>query len=243
MENLNPISFAIIAEGVTDQIVIKNILQGIFGLEGTFIMVNNLQPLNNSSDINSPGGWTLTLDYLKNSEKLKDALNYNDFIVINIDTDRSPDPGFDVSHYKDGVELDQKSLINNIINHLRTIIDKDVLSEIEDKMIFAIPVHSIECWLLHLHCPSEIYKTKNCLNRLNNCLRKKNIKMIQKGAGKGIFDQYKNLSKNFKEIKNINEKKKEDISLNFFCDQLIAKKQLFKEKLDDIEKNRQLSDF
>lgn len=48
-ETIEPISFGIISEGITDQKVIKHILEGVFGVEGTFIDVRFLQPPNDET--------------------------------------------------------------------------------------------------------------------------------------------------------------------------------------------------
>ena len=80
-------SFALITEGITDQIVIENILYGFVGdLE---IDINPLQPLRDETDENRAsnfGNWHKVLEYCS-SDRFKNALQFNDFIVVQIDTD------------------------------------------------------------------------------------------------------------------------------------------------------------
>lgn len=60
-------TFAIIAEGITDQVVIENILLGCFADEDEEPTVNYEQPLLDTTGQSAApayGGWTLVFDYL-----------------------------------------------------------------------------------------------------------------------------------------------------------------------------------
>jgi hypothetical protein len=76
------IKFGLIAEGLTDQIVIKSILAGYFNRSD--LVIRSLQP-EIDKDKNF-GGWTLVFDYCR-SKKFQEAFQSNDYIIIQIDTD------------------------------------------------------------------------------------------------------------------------------------------------------------
>ncbi|MFS8066703.1 MAG: hypothetical protein ACMG6S_10060 [Byssovorax sp.] len=91
-------TFAIIAEGITDQRVIDSILLGCLGEEDDEPVVTYEQPpldrtgLSVKSPKPEPGGWTLVLQYLRDGKHL-DALQFNDYLVVHIDTDVCEEPG------------------------------------------------------------------------------------------------------------------------------------------------------
>ena len=88
-------AFGLITEGPTDQVVIENILTGYFG--DYDILFNELQPLRDASSGQSEiGGWTKVLEYC-GSSKFKEAFQFNKYVIIQVDTDISEEPGFDVS--------------------------------------------------------------------------------------------------------------------------------------------------
>ena len=97
-------SFALITEGVTDQEVIENILFGFFGDD---IDVNPLQPPLDITDRNDPerfGGWQMALEYC-GSAKFEQAFQFNEYVVIQIDTDDSQEQPFNVPHLEAGKTL------------------------------------------------------------------------------------------------------------------------------------------
>lgn len=71
-------TFALIAEGITDQIVIENILIGCLTEGEEEPEVNRLQPLRDStgqSAAPAPGGWTLVFEYLRLGKHLEALQN------------------------------------------------------------------------------------------------------------------------------------------------------------------------
>jgi hypothetical protein len=83
----------LITEGITDQIVIENILMGYFDSNEDYIEFMELQPLRDETDNKSGyGGWGKVLEYCESS-KFKGALQFHDYIIVQIDTDISDDYG------------------------------------------------------------------------------------------------------------------------------------------------------
>jgi len=82
-------TFGLIAEGITDQVVIENILIGYFN--NPDIVVNPLLPLRDETDknrIENYSNWLKVFDYCASS-KLKEAFQFSDYLIIQVDTDTS----------------------------------------------------------------------------------------------------------------------------------------------------------
>ncbi|MDZ4787195.1 MAG: phage tail protein [bacterium] len=142
------ISFGLITEGLTDQIVIENILAGYFNSPD--IDVEPLQPERDKDNDNKSkyGGWTLVFDYCQ-SKDFRESFQFIDYIIIQIDTDVSED--YHIAHQDENGEFTPQQLIEKVIEKLRDAIGEDFYSQNQQKIVFAISVHSIECWLLPLY--------------------------------------------------------------------------------------------
>ncbi len=212
--------FALITEGVTDQIVIDNILSGFFDTND--IDINSLQPPFDETDKNrlaSYGGWTLVLDYCA-STKFKEVFQYNEYIIIQIDTDVSEESHFDIPHRDDqGKELTVNDLIQRVRAKFRALIGENFLDNHEKRILFAISVHSVECWLLPIYY-TDTRKSKivNCLDTLNRQLQKKENFSIDRDA-KNI-DYYEIIAKQYRKQKTLIKLYKENPSLRIFIEEI-----------------------
>ncbi len=169
ISNMKKRTFAGIVEGVTDKRVITNILAGYFN--NPDIKVTWLQPRDTIANTKEPpAGWTRVLKYCK-TKQFKDSFQENEYVIIHIDTDVSPKETFDVSHYDENEKLlTAEHLIAKVINKFRSLIGEDFYDRYADKIIFAIAVHSIECWLLPLCLPEKKTETDDCMNILKRDL-------------------------------------------------------------------------
>jgi len=170
-------TFGLITEGITDQFIIENILIGYFDKDEENIEFNELQPLRDEIDKNRAknyGGWSKVIEYCE-SDEFKEALRFHDYIIIQIDTDVSDKPyGYGISHSENGKELSPDQLIEKVVAKFIDLIGKSIYEQHQNKIIFAISVHSIECWLLPLYyTDKKKSKRVNCLNTLNQALLKK----------------------------------------------------------------------
>lgn len=166
--------FALAGEGVTDQIVIENILCGHYkNIDDLDDEITYLQPPFDETDKKQKdhGGWEILLSYLGEKRFRDDVLN-SDYIIIQIDTDVSEHKNFGVSHYdSQNKELPVAQLIDDIKQYLIEKIGSNFYKETQEKIIFAISVHSLECWILS-HFEQKKEKTKNCLKALEKALQK-----------------------------------------------------------------------
>ncbi len=166
-------SFALITEGITDQIVIENILVGFF--DDPNLDVNPLQPLRDETDRNrtlTAGNWHKVLEYCS-SEEFRGAFQFNDYLIVQIDTDVAADYGV-YGRDEEGNDVSADSMIERVKTQLRERIGAEFYPRYDSRILFAVSVHSIECWLLPLFF-SDNRKAKlvNCLDTLNQGLRKK----------------------------------------------------------------------
>ncbi len=174
-------TFAGVTEGLTDQIVIGNILDGYFNSD---LDVNWLQPIRDTTDANKSsnyGGWSQVLEYCR-SPDFKEAFQFNEYIIIQIDTDVSEEKHYDVPHQdKNNRKFNSEQLIEKVIEKFKTIIGEEFYNKYQERIIFAITVHCIECWLLPLF-PTKIKKPiiTNCLFRVNEALTKKGEEALDK---------------------------------------------------------------
>jgi len=169
--------FAVIAEGVCDQRVIENIVLGFFQDEDEEPILNPIQPPPMGSGSPAPpAGWTLVLQSLRRGDA-QQAMQFNDYVIIHIDTDVQEEAGFDVPRRKDGVELSVSDRVANVIARLTLEIDATFYEAYKGRLLFAIAVDSIECWLLPLLLKNKkAEKTTGCLAAANKELRRANRK-------------------------------------------------------------------
>lgn len=162
-------NIGLITEGITDQIVIRNILLGYFGEDN--IEIRDLQPEKNKDKF---GNWLNVFNYC-HSIDFRLSLEANDYLIIQIDTDVSEEKGFNVfQKHENGDLLNSEELIKKVKAKLIGLIGTEFYQEYCNKIIFAISVHSIECWLLPLYYQDKRKaEIKNCISKLAQAVRKK----------------------------------------------------------------------
>ncbi|MDQ7091887.1 MAG: AAA family ATPase [Methylococcales bacterium] len=164
-------------------------------------------------------GWRNLLIYLESDIFREDVENF-EFMVIQVDTDVSNDGNehFNVPHYdSDNRALSTKTLINNVTEKLISTIDKNdtgFYPYYSERIIFAVSVHSIECWLVAHY--SEQVETQECFKVLGTIKLPKKIPVTKKHNGRN----YHRLSEPFLDRKNIDLVAKKNISFKAFIDKL-----------------------
>lgn len=216
------VTFGIIAEGITDQYVIENILRGFFADAAEEPVVNYVQPPLDATARGGqppPAGWTLVFRALADGEHRK-ALQFNDFLVIQVDTDVCEEKGFDVPRRENGRELSPDELAARVSARLRVCLGEDFCRAHGDKVIFAVAVHSTECWLLPLLYPDKkAQKITGCLEAANQALRRANQKPLTSGDSKQI-KAYDDASRPYARRRELKKHQGRNPSLAWFVRQL-----------------------
>jgi len=114
------LKFGVIAEGPTDQTVIENILLGYFEDREDEPDIRYIQPPRPLTE--APAGWGHVFKSLERKD-YEGALQYNDYLVIHIDTDVQEEPGFDVPRRDGGKELSVSDRVDRVIARLKQNID------------------------------------------------------------------------------------------------------------------------
>ena len=219
--------FGLAGEGVTDQIVLENVLFGLYGDVDEFDEdeIAYLQPLLDATDEDGLGSWTRLLTYLDNKRFRADVLNHQ-FVIIQVDTDVAAEKGFDVVVVDENNQpLPVEAIIENVRQRLIAQMDvakEGFYDEHKGNIVFAISVHSLECWLFNLY-----NKNPNHAGRISSCeshLRKMVAadKALTKFAkNKPVYDE---LSAPFykKKGKKIAEVAKVDVSFGILIEKLQA---------------------
>jgi hypothetical protein len=203
--------FDFIGEGLTDHIVIKNLLIGFFNDKN--LIVNRLLP-----QAKEPGGWGRVLKYLPTDE-FKTAVQNTDYMIIQIDTAECGDWGEGIKHC--GAD-DAKIL--GFIEEVKTVLIKKIgkrfFASNENKMLFAISVHDIECWLLPFNSTQKSQHSKaiGCVNALEKISNKLGFSLHQKHYKEGKF--YSDFAKDMKKKAILLAKSKLNPSLKVFIETL-----------------------
>lgn len=184
----------IISEGFTDQIVLENILIGFF--DDKNLPVNYLQPLPNTT-----GNWDKVFKYCQ-SDDFKQALQYNDLLIVQIDSDFMQHGEVSENYRIDLQGLSPIEIVAAMSQKLVELIGTDFYISNENRIVFAVSVDSIECWLLPIYYRNQskkAAKTSGCLDTLNKVLlQQEGFSIDAKKA-----DYYQKVSKHFQKQKDL----------------------------------------
>ncbi len=204
--------FGLACEGVTDQIVIENILCGFYkNYEDLDEEIQAFQPAYDETTQKEKegefGGWEMLLEYLSEKRFRDDVLN-SEYTIVQIDTDISEHANFDVT--KDTTSIE--TYISKIKEKLVSRIDsKEIFyEENKEKIFFAISVHSLECWILPIYKTLKTEKIMSCYESL-----KRESKTIKVEKNYSTYDKLsKNFLKNSKLVKYYPQNKSFEIFIN-----------------------------
>lgn len=208
-------SFALIAEGITDQVVISSILYGFYDEEPD---ITEAQPLRDETDKHRQGNfsnWEKVLEYC-GLEHFEQNFLTNDFVVIQIDTDVCEEKNFGIALTVHGVEKDELTLIQEVKEFLIGKIGETIYKTYQDRIIFSIAVHSLECWLIPLFSEKKELsnRTKNCEHHLGFAVRNKKIYYKKESR------VYEGISKGLQKMKNIKICQDANVSFDLFVKSL-----------------------
>ena len=209
--------FGLACEGITDQVVIRSVLVGHFEDEELYEETTFLQPAFDETTRKQDGfgGWTLLLKYLR-EEKFRDDVYNFDYLIVQVDTDISNEAGLDVPHFDlEGKAKSPEQLVQDVVARLIVEINQGQAGFYErhtQKVIFALAVNSVECWLLaHYEKGKKALKIVNCIGSLEQTLHKK----IEK-----THDNYEKISAPLQIKANLNKARKNNHSLHLFLENI-----------------------
>jgi len=168
-------TIAILSEGVTDQKVITQVLLGFFADQADELEINpEFPPTVPPGGGPEVGGWTVLKKLLESKHHLQ-ALRYNDYLVVHIDSDCCEEIGFDVSR-KDrqtGKDLGPDAIRGAVIGRLGDWLG-EMSKDDRERVLFAVAVDSIECWLLPVleSKPAKQTKTIHCSRAADRALER-----------------------------------------------------------------------
>lgn len=157
----------LICEGPTDRVVLERVLAG---LSGDRTRVNPVQPPDPMRAGVDFGGWEQVFASIDRQD-VSGALAFNDFVVVQIDTDVCEQPRFGVSRREDGRELTEAELAARVRARLVSEIERADPEADLARVAFAVCVNELECWLL-LHLSERTPKAHGCFDAANRELRK-----------------------------------------------------------------------
>lgn len=202
-------NIGLVCEGVSEINVMTRIISKYLGDE---IFVNPIEPETKRENgvlvQNGYGGWQQVLSHC-NDETVERILEYNDYLIIQIDTDASIQTGYDVKpHDNEGKQKTVEVFYQDVKERLLKDISPEIQEKYEGRIIFAICMNEIECWLLPLfYSDNNRCKMNNCIYTLNQALGKKNIGGIPDTDknSPNARNVYNKILKNFKNKKTIHD--------------------------------------
>lgn len=219
------IRIGLLCEGTRDQAVIEQVLIGYFADQpGTVRVKPHFPPEVSAAGDVKIGGWTVLKRKLLEAEH-RVALGFNDYLVIQIDTDTCDLTGFDVPR-KDsttGADHTPDTLRAAVIGKLTEWMGQDFITNHGDRVFFAVAVDAIECWLLPLLVDGKAkqQKTAGCLDAANTALRKEGRPLLKTGAGDAIRP-YSDAARDYRKRKTLLDKGPRNPSLAAFIADLDA---------------------
>lgn len=167
-------SFAIICEGISENLTLQYIVEKTMKSEFYFADIQPRTAINHGRAVQEgSGGWTEVLSHC-NTEEFKLALQSNDYLIVQIDTDRCDDPKFGVKKLDDNNDPRHESEIyDDIVHRLLLNVDREFYEANKNRIIFAICFEEIECWFLPLFFNDKrACATIGCINKINQELHK-----------------------------------------------------------------------
>lgn len=215
------VSFALVTEGITDQVCLEAVIGGWYKGEEEEVIVNPCQPLRDITDETrqspeSPGGWERVLEYCSSLEHIKSALEFNDYLIVQIDTDCCDHVNFGVSRAIDGREKSVGELIDDVVSVIKSKMPPKIIKAVEECLFFAVAVDSLECWILPLYAYSkaDLKRTISCEKHLNQALTRKGISYEK------TCDVYRDITVVLRSMKNIKKCQGLNQSFDIFLNSL-----------------------
>lgn len=222
----------IIAEGKSDLAVLTNILKGKLEIDQSDISYLVPELEYDQTDLSQMrleqfSNWTIVKQNCIEGDKISDFLESFEgerIIILQIDAAERSLEGYEVmqSAKKEDNQAFYEKLVDNIRLRLNEWLEDKYTKN--PQIIFAVAVEEIEAWILTLYTQQKgidtgkYNKAKEQLFRvLNQKLSGKKRKVLQE---KDAYDQYYQLSREFRKSKKLLQAMEKNYSLKAFCDSL-----------------------
>ena len=162
-------SFAIICEGISENLSLHAIIEKMSQTDSYFADIQPRTEMSHGHSVQEgSGGWTEVLSHC-NTEEFQMALQNNDYLVVQIDTDRCDEKPFGIKKVDENNQpRTDEDVYNDIITRLLQDVDNDFYEVNKERIIFAICFDEIECWFLPLfYSDKRACATTGCINKLN----------------------------------------------------------------------------
>lgn len=170
------VPIGLLCEGPTDDAVLKRLLAGYS--EGGVALTRIFPP-----DPMGPkdfGGWENLFAAIR-ERQVGEALAFNDLVIVQIDTDVCEQPGFGVSRREGDRALTERELVDRVVARLRALLTEHDPDADLGRVVFAVAVDELECWLL-VHLSDRKPKTTGCFEAARHILGPKGIHLERKGS-------------------------------------------------------------
>lgn len=212
-------NFALISEGITDTAVVEAILFKHY--ETNDLDINQIQPKRDATDTarlatGSFGGWERVIEYCGFEAELHEIFSFNDFLVIQIDTDAGDHVNYGLSLTIGGEDRSVNELVEAACALLQSKIGPVIWAKYNSRIFFAIAVHSTECWLLPIYETSsgKRKKTKACHAQLQKVLGVRSVSL------KKDYRSYQSICSPLGRKGALAECRKHQVSLDIFLQSL-----------------------
>lgn len=223
---------ALIAEGKTDQVVIKNILKGWLDIDGSDIRYLRPDLEYDNTDLaqmdeSQFSNWTLVKQECLDGKNIRTFLevNTNAFIVIHIDAFECDHIGYDVIRItKDNDDLSKycEELRAKIVEKIQEWQGGNNLVQ----TAHAVAIEETEAWILTLYGQSDTKDTSSLNNPKSKLKQVMNSDdKLKKLFRKEIIDQFNELTTDFRKKKNLEKARLKNKSLDLFLQDLDKFKQ------------------
>ncbi len=214
--------FALITEGISENKIIEHIIYKYF--KGYDPEINQIQPPKYMNKQSGIGGFQEVLKYCNESEKIKSALVENEYLIIQIDTDKAPEHPLNVDFLNsDNIKKEPQILYGEVVESLGKILKPEIMEQFRERILFAICINTIECWLLPVYYTNHHKSdTTSCLSSLNKALKKDNkptISTTEKNNNNSRL-AYDEILKNLRSRKDIDQSSKYNAGFQKFIESL-----------------------
>ena len=226
-------TIGVISEGNTDHLVIRTIIDTLINHEQEDkALISKLCPM-----ADEPSGYPKVLSYIQN-ETFKDNFNATDYYtVIHLDSDAKLDWAGEFKGREDVLEILRQipsvsggekgkeiEILVEIEKFIRHIIGPEFYDKYKERIILAIAVSEMECWVLPFHAITKSDKEKivNCLNTLNKLLSPKGYTISPNTKAAGDLKYYRKAIEDMAKRRILLDKHQHNESLKIFIERILT---------------------